>query len=313
MRRSIILLIAISLAGCEEESVPIPQDAPAVAATDTADESATPTIQILGRGKEPRRALRWSPAPGLKERLKIRVDTELDARLVVLNTKQAPRSVTFELTVRTNEAVGEATAAVSFSVDEARAHHTASVPPKARKAREEAVAAMRGFEGSYRVDSIGAVQEVLMSLPADASREVWGVAGDLKWALQQLGVPLPEEAIGAGAEWTVEHGVEQDGVDAREVSTLAITQLGKRLITIKKNVQQSAAPQTFRNPGSSTDAELSSLSGEGTGEIKRDLTRALPHSARMTSTVTERMTYPFEGKRVEATMVTRRTLSVAGE
>jgi hypothetical protein len=308
------LVIAISLAGCKKEPVST-EDALTQPAAGTQAETSRPalaTIKLLKRGSEPRRSLRWSPAPGRQERLKIRVDTELDMRVALLKAKQAPWSVTFELTVRTNEAVREGTAVFSFTVDEASAHHAASVPPKTRKDREEAMATMRGWQGSYRVDSFGAVHEVVIDVPADASREVWSLSADLEWALRQLAAPFPAEPIGAGATWTVDLGVEQDGVTASEISTLEITKLQQPLITIKRDVRQSAAPQTFRNPGSPTEVELTEFTAEGAGVINWDLTQPLPHSAKMTSTVTKHITYGFEGKRVQSTILTRRALTVTG-
>jgi hypothetical protein len=299
MRWSIIFLAAISLAGCKEEPTATPENAPAI-------------IKVLERGSEPRRALRWSPGHGRNEHLKIRIDAELDMRVAMLDAKQAPRSVTFGLTLRTNEAVGEGTVVFSFIIDEASAHHAASVPPSIRKDREDAMVIMRGLRGSYRVDSLGTVQNVVMNLPADASRELWNLAADLKWALRQLAAPFPAEPIGAGATWTVGLNVDQDGVKANKVSTLEVTELQRQLVTIKSEVEQSAAPQTFRNPGSPTEIELTELTGEGAGVITWNPTQPLPHSGTMTSNVTKRITYGFQGKRVQSTVLTRRTLTIIG-
>ena len=314
MHWSIIFVIMIGLAGCKKEPVST-EDAPAQAVAKGQADTPKPaltTINLIERGSEPRRALRWSPAPGGKERLKIRVDAELELQVAVLNAKKAPRSVTFELAVRTNEAVGEEAAVFSFTIDEATAHHATSVPPKTRKDREEAMATMRGWQGSYRVDPLGVVQEIVMNVPADASREVWSLSADLEWALHQIAAPFPTESIGAGATWTVDHDVEQDGVKANEVSTLELTKLERQLVTMKRDVQQSAAPQTFRNPGSPTEVELTEFTSEGAAVINWDPTEPLPHSVQMTSTVTKHITYGFEGKRVQSTILTRRALTVTG-
>jgi hypothetical protein len=314
VRLSIILIVVISLAGCKKERASRPEAFTHEAAERQAGPSkpALAAIKLLKQGGEPRRALRWSRGPGRNEHLKIRVDTELDMRVAMLNAKQAPWSVTFELTVQTNEALPEGTAVFSFTVDEASAHHAASVPPETREDREEAMATMRGWQGSYRVDSLGAVNDVVIKVPADASREVWSLSADLEWALRQLAPLFPVEPVGAGAAWTVGLSVEQDGVKANEVSTLEITKLERQLVTMKKDVQQSADPQTFRNPGSPTEVELTEFTGEGAGVIKWDSTQTLPHSVKMTSTVTKHITYGFEGKRVQSTILTRRTLTVNG-
>ncbi|MDH3622607.1 MAG: hypothetical protein OES69_15755 [Myxococcales bacterium] len=331
MRWSIILLIAISLAGCNNEESASTEEAPATETPRDANEAPTapgeptseptaepsetapPTLKLVKPGKKPRRALRWSIEAGQKERLTMRVDTELEAVMVVLNAKQAPRSVAFELTLQTEEGGGEGPRVVSFTVDEARLLDTAKTPPKALEARKEAVAAMKGFGGTYRIDSLGTVEEVVIDLPSDASRELWGISGDLEWALRQLSAPFPEKPIGTGAKWTIERGVEQDGVDASEVSKFQLTKLRKQLVTLKTKVQQSAAPQNFRNPGSPIDAELTEFAAEGSGKVTWDPTRLVPRSGKMTLSVTKEMEYEFEQKIVKSRTITRRTLTIPGE
>jgi len=329
MRRAIMFLTAIGLAGCKHEALPTTEDAPRTSVTDTTDESAIrpsaqpsdsstgqpakpapAVIKLLEPGKKPRRALRWSRALGLEERLTMRVDTEVDALIGVLNAKPAPRSVTLELTVRTNEALPEGTAAFSFTVDEIHAHHAASVPPKARKNRDEAVATMRGLQGSYRIDDLGAIQEVVIDLPADASRELWSLSEDLEWALRQLAAPFPEEPIGAGARWTIDRAVEQSGVNANEVSTLKITKLKKQLITLKTEVRQSATPQTFRNPGSSMLVQLTEYNAEAAGKMTWDPTRLVPRSAEMSFTETKHVRYKVKRQPTTMIAVTRRKLTI---
>jgi hypothetical protein len=110
--------------------------------------------------------------------------------------------------------------------------------------------------------------------PAKIGRRRWPPCGVCRGAIgstlseRSRPAPFPAEPIGTGATWTVDLDVEQDGVKANEVSTLEITKLQRQLVTIKRDVQQSAAPQTFRNPGSPTEVELTEFTGEGAGVIK---------------------------------------------
>lgn len=308
----LFLLSTMALGGCKKESVAAPEAAPEAPQPKALSALASPAIKILEPGAEPRRELRARNQPTRKQKLKIQVDHQLDAVVSFLNMKRAPRSLTFELVVQGKGVESEETGVFAFTIEKIGLDLAKELPLKTRKSWESAIAAMRGTKGSYLVDSFGTVRRIEVKSPSDASREYWEMAADLDWALQQLGVPFPSEAIGAGAQWSVEQRVEQDGIDASEVSTLAITKLGT-LVAIEKDAQQSAAPQTFRNPGSTVDAELLELSGEAAGQINWDRTQPLPRSAKITSTVTKRITYPSEGKRQEAAMVTRRTLLVADE
>ena len=263
MRWSIILLAAVSLAGCNQKPDSTAQEAPAKAATEAAHDAeesakapeappaeaqpepsapAPPTIKLVKPGKKPRRALRWSPPPGEKERLTMRVDTELEAVVAMLNAQAAPRSLRFELTVQSSQAVRDGTQEFAFTVDEARLLGAKKLPDRARKALQEATATLRGLQGSYLVDALGTVEKVVINLPSDASRDLWGIAWDLEWALRHLALPFPEEPIGTGARWTIDRGVKHGVIQATEASTFKITKLKKQLVTLKTKVQQTASP-----------------------------------------------------------------------
>jgi len=334
MRWSIVLLAAVSLAGCNKKSDSTPQEAPAKAATETAhdvEESgkapeappaeaeaepaapAPPTIELVKPGKKPRRALRWSPEPGQKERLTMTVDTELDAVVAMLNAQAAPRSLRFELTVQRSQAVQDGTQAFAFTVDEAHLLGADKLPDKPRKALEEATATLRGLQGRYVVDTLGTVEEVVIDLPSDASRDLWNIGWDLEWALRHLAPPFPEEPIGTGATWTIDRGVKHGVIRATEVSTFKITKLKKQLVTLKTKVQQTASPQTFQNPGTTMDVKLTEYSAKGAGRITWDPTRLLPRSANVTLTDTRHLFYKVERQPTTMTAVTRRTLTIPAE
>jgi hypothetical protein len=149
-----------------------------------------------------------------------------------------------------------------------------------------------------------------MTLPSGASREVWNIAGDLKWALRQIAPPFPEEPIGLGAKWTIDRTVEQDGVHAQEVVSCEVTRVEKELVTVKTDLRQRAAPQRFRTPGSHTETQLTEFSAEGGGEITWDLTSLIPRSAKTKLTETKRIQYEVEGQRATAITVTRRSLTI---
>ena len=331
MRWSIILVAAVSLAGCKQKPDSTPQEAPPKAATETAPDAersaeapeappaeaeaepaapAPPTLELVRPGKKPRRALRWSPAPGQKERLTMRVDTELDAVLAILNAKTAPRSMRFELTVQSRQPVHEEARLFAFTVDEARLLGADKLPEKPRKALEEAAATLRGLEGRYSVDALGTVEEVVLNLPSEASRDLWSIAWDLEWALRQLALPLPEEPIGTGATWTIGRGVKHGAIQVTEVSTLKVTKLKKKLVTLRTEVEQTASPQTFRNPGTSMDVKLTEYSAEGAGRITWDPARLLPRSAKITLTDTRHLFYKVERQPTSITAVTRRSLTI---
>ncbi len=334
MRWSIILLAAVSLAGCNQKPDSTAQEAPAKAATEAAHDAeesakapeappaeaqpepsapAPPTIKLVKPGKKPRRALRWSPPPGEKERLTMRVDTELEAVVAMLNAQAAPRSLRFELTVQSSQAVRDGTQEFAFTVDEARLLGAKKLPDRARKALQEATATLRGLQGSYLVDALGTVEKVVINLPSDASRDLWGIAWDLEWALRHLALPFPEEPIGTGARWTIDRGVKHGVIQATEASTFKITKLKKQLVTLKTKVQQTASPQTFQNPGTTMDVKLTEYSAKGAGRITWDPTRLLPRSADVTLTDTRHLFYKVEGQPTTMTAVTRRSLTIPAE
>jgi len=330
----LFLLSTMALAGCKKEPGPT-EDAPSTTAPETAHDVDEPTtapgegraesegsqfskatpavLEVLERGEEPRRTLGWSAEPGVKQILKITVDTEFEALIGILNTKQAPRSEMFELTLETDESALDEPRFVSFTINEARVLDSNETPPKVRKKLEEAMGVLPGLQGRYPVDSLGTLEEVVLNLPLDASREAQSIASDLKWALRQLAVAFPAEPVGPGATWTVGHRIDQNGIDANEVSTLKITKVHRQLVTMERDVQQTAEPQTVRKPGSASNAELTKFTAQGGSKIVWELTKPAPRFMKMTLTENKRLHWEFQGQRVMAEAVTKRALRIGRE
>lgn len=317
MRWSMIVLVLIVLGGCKKEKASAPDDAPALSerpaeAPAMPETPLAPGIKLREPGEEPHRALRSVVAAERKQTLALRVDNQVDAVIGALQATQAPRSIVFDLTLQTDGKLSDAGYDVSFTVDKARTVDDAAVPADAQEARRAALAAIRGLEGSYRLDALAMVREVALKLPSNPSGELSGVAGDLEWALRQLGAPFPAEPVGRGATWTVSRGLVQDGVAANEVSTFEITELKGQLVTIETNVQQSADLQTFRNPGSAVEVDLTDFVGQGSGEITWNPRKRIPRAANVTSTVTKHLTFESEGTPTNSMITIRRTLTIDG-
>jgi hypothetical protein len=275
------------------------------------EDLGSPTIELLDSGTEPRRMLRSSMVMPAKQRLKIRVDNEMEGLIGAFQAKQAPRSVTLELVVRPGQEGGDQGQALSFTVAQAEMDRISGLPPHALESRREALAALPRLTGTCSLDAVGGVQDVVVNLPPGASSDLSGVAEDIKWGLRELVVPFPEEPVGKGATWTVSHNVVQDGVQATETSSFEITKMDKRLVTVRRQDRQSASPQKFQNPGSTVDIDLTDFSGGGTGEVTWNSLKRFPRDANVSSTVIKHTTFESEGKHVTGMLTTRRTLTHA--
>jgi hypothetical protein len=223
---------------------------------------APPSIEIVTAGEPPRRALRWKFEKGSKETLEIRTEDtftgEGGARI------KAP--VVYTVTVEATEAQANGTVRIAFEVAEV-AFPDASAEPEAREALEKGAAPFRGQRGTYLLDSRGVVSAVQFEAKDSANAYVEHI---LRQLLHLTMVPIPEEEIGQGGQWTVKRVVEREGVVIEERTTVELTEIeGSRVkLALKINTTAQAVER---------------YETKGTGAGTWDLDRLVPLSSKTES------------------------------
>ena len=93
----------------------------------------------------------------------------------------------------------------------------------------------------------------------------------------QMSVPLPTEAIGAGARWRIERTIDSAVTVTQQIDATLTAWDGDRM-TIDVTVDQTPVNSVFTVPGAGGSLNIARFSNSGNGEMTLDLTRGLPIS-----------------------------------
>jgi hypothetical protein len=242
------------------------EQAPAKANTEPstpAPPSMAPTsIEIVTAGEPPRRALRWKFEKGSKETLEIRTESTFTGEAA----KRVGLPVVYTVTVEATKAQANGTVRIAFEVADV-AFPDASAEPEAAEALEKGAAPFKGQRGTYLLDSRGVVSAVEFEAKGSPNAYVEHI---LRQLLHRTMVPIPEEEIGQGGQWTVKRVVAQEGVVIEERTTVELTEIeGSRVkLALKINTSAQAAVR---------------YDVKGTGAGTWDLDRLVPLSSKTES------------------------------
>lgn len=323
MRRLIIMLMLLSLACSKKESPPQAETASEMEPDETRgaggsapsalsdlpaelEEAALsvgepPSVTLLEAGKKPLAELRWNIDPELEQKLSLKILVAVTA-LVAMTIEMAPsgRAVAYEMTLRAKGITPDGNVRVEFTIDEVRSNVDTKVS-----------AAIKNATGGYSFDSRGTIRNLRVDLPPESPPIAYEMANDLKWSLSQMVVSLPVEGVGQDAKWTVHRGVELGGVHVNQLSTMELVKLQGSSVDIKASVQQSAAPQTFEKPGTSSELELAKFEATAHREGTWHMTELVPRTASATSSVKTYIRQTMkDGRRTTTLIVTDRNLRV---
>ncbi|MBI4880955.1 MAG: hypothetical protein HY812_15060 [Planctomycetes bacterium] len=135
-----------------------------------------------------------------------------------------------------------------------------------------------GITGGLTRSSRGHVRALDLEILRGARPTLRNYFGNLRQAFFELAVPLPEEAIGAGARWRAVQTVEMAGLKVTQSAEYCLQTLAGDEATVEMDALLLAEPQTFPLPDLPPGARCELVAFEGTarGELVLDLKRALP-------------------------------------
>jgi len=112
--------------------------------------------------------------------------------------------------------------------------------------------------------------------------------GAMSSGLQQLSLPLPEEAVGVGAHWQVKQAIPTPAMQTFQKVEVALTALDATSCTLTLTSDATAPPQAVSVPNfpAGVEASLESLSGSATGTMTVHLDSLVPTSSMSGKTTT---------------------------
>ncbi|MFQ5930463.1 MAG: hypothetical protein ACE5MK_12270, partial [Acidobacteriota bacterium] len=103
----------------------------------------------------------------------------------------------------------------------------------------------------------------------------------MKQSMEQMSVPLPEEAVGVGAKWKTLQRVHRRGMTLYQVGSFELMRVDGPSMTLGVTVEQFGPKQDLSVPGQPPGmrAELVSTKSKGRSQMTLDLHSPVPSSS----------------------------------
>lgn len=164
------------------------------------------------------------------------------------------------------------------------------------------------------MDDRGLMREVTFDFPAGTDPIVKMQMEQNAQAIKRMAVPMPEEAVGVGAKWTVEQPVQMNGIKLNQSATYTLKERKGDVLVIGVEMTQTADPQKITNPQApQMEIQLKELKGEGAGEMTVNLKRILPVASDMETDMTIDMEVPMMGQTQTVEQSVSMTMSMKSE
>ena len=266
-----------------------PAPAPTVADAGPASGEASPpsagldiavTVKLLDAGAEPRAALQLAPVVGATDT--VTVSIQLDEKMTLggkaLPNPSPPR-VRLELATTVGAVDADGVASYDVTVTTAEALALDSAEPPAKRLLSQVLAILDGATVSAKVTRDGRATMVPFAPPADAPPQVRSLAQSYLEALQNLAVPLPDEAVGVGARWQVDQQIANGRLRVHQTIVYEIVAIDGPVVKTKVTLTQSMQDLTVAAPALPPGTKVESFAGTGSGVKTLDLRRIMPLDA----------------------------------
>jgi len=240
--------------------------------------TSTPQVKLLQAGAEPRKVLRLHPKPGDKQTMAMSLIMSMSMKAGEMESppmKLPTMSMNMEVTTKDVSADGNITYEMVMS--DATVTEEPGVLPQVTEAIKGSLASFKNMNGTGSISSRGLNLASEMKLPPETNPQTRQMMEQMKDSFSNLGVPLPEEAVGAGAKWESRTLLKSQGLNINQTATYELVSIEDERVTTKTSVSQSAANQKIENPSMpGMKMELSKMAANGNGNIILNLNQVLP-------------------------------------
>jgi hypothetical protein len=224
---------------------------------------APSVVTLLSPGAEPRVKLRYSVPATYKGTM---VSTTTIGMTMVMAGMEMPMNVpattsSADLTVTNVAANGD----LSFTM----AMGGVSAPPAGGDPALAATlqsmdADIKTLKGTATISDRGVKRASTFDTSKVTNPQFKETLDSLRSVMENVSMPLPEEAIGVGAKWEIRLAIAASGLTMFEKLVLEVVSIDGKVITLKVSGDMTAPPQTMNNPALPPGAEARVLNSSGT-------------------------------------------------
>ena len=227
-------------------------------------------FELVSPGAEPRMALRYRPIAGTSSAIEMSMDFDLLSGGV---TNAMPTLVLdLELGVVAVAPDGSATIRTTIKHASARDRGLATQPGLSAATMNQALALVDDIKILSTLSPRGRQKDSKVENPKpNIAPALMQQISMMTQGLEQLAMPMPEQAVGVGAKWRAVKPLAQNGVDMTSTTTIEITAIEGSKVSFASTTQLTGPDQTLKEGTRSVSLANVGGTGGGTGTI--DLAR----------------------------------------
>ncbi len=231
-------------------------------------------VLMISEGSEPREPLRYNFATNATQTTLMRTSTKLSGG------GQSVELPLVEMTLELKSGDKAADGGVAVTGTLTNVQVKANQDPQQQqieKAMAPGLASVKGLKVSYSVDPMGKARNVQLQSPPGANGAAQKLIEEMRRSFESLVPPVPEAAVGEGAEWQVIQRVNA-GVDTLMWTNYKLLKRKGDKIKLSATVMQLAASSKLQvGPGGpATPVTLLGYEAGGVAETSTSLTSLVP-------------------------------------
>ena len=238
----------------------------------------TGDIVLLDEGQGEKAPLRLAPEVGntmqLGADLTIQVTMKIDGEIVPNPGFPSVAMVLGLEVIDVNPAAGEITYNITYDAIELGTD--TAFPESARAAIDGVFQELRNLKLVLVGDDRGRVLSATVEAPEDLNPFLVQMLDSLSQSMKQVSAPLPEEAVGIGARWSITGSITAGGLTLDQTATYTLVERTSDRFIVELEVTQKADPQTVGED--SIAIQLTNYSATGTGNMEMNRSYPIPVS-----------------------------------
>ncbi len=263
-------------------------------------------------GADPRQLLRYHPEEGSTERMEMTMLMGMEMEIGGNSSGAMVLPAMIMSMTTTIEEVADGHIRYTALVDEATVAEDGALPPASIEELRTSLAPLRGMTGYAIITDRGESLEAEFVLPPDAPPEMAQQMQSFSNSAENLAAPMPEEAVGVGARWSVYNRVNSSGFEIVQRADFVLQEIVEDRISLDVTIVQQplvSNPQMDSMPPNMSMRMLS-FDSAGEGRSVSDLGQLVP----IASLVEIAMDFAFamegEGQSMEARMKMDMTMEI---
>jgi len=182
-----------------------------------------PIVTLVDAGHGAKRQLRYAPTRGARGHLDMRMKLHM-----VLNMlgRSMPVDVPVVTMAMETEVLATSDSAFDFTAKVTNADiDSTGIDPKVAAKVRASVAKLTGMSTTLRMDYRGVVLAADVQVPAGVDQTVQQMIENFRQSMTQAAAPLPEEAVGAGARWSVAMRIKSPAMSLDQTANYVLNKL----------------------------------------------------------------------------------------